>query len=188
MNKPVIAFYPGAGGHRLMNSLLGVDYTAKGITYDNYSQCHLDNRYLYKNFKITVPTSTVLTHCIDIDLIRKIIPNRNIILIESNYKDSLRRHWVLFGKKLKQKDFVNELDNAYTFIRWHDQYYTEYPAAGVADQTINILKNNDDFSNIMRHELDITDKIFDAAWEIYHQYGANAPIIDLYKEMINAKK
>lgn len=193
----IIAFYPGAGGHRLKNKLLGFEYETAGKIYHyngsgpmhpHYLTTDSETNYLTTESEIILDNKIILTHCMNIDVIKKIIPNKKIIQIVADYKASLRRHWVLVGKQLKQHQFENILDNAYTCIKWHDQYYKEYPVTGLADTVINISTSDDDFSTIMKKELNINDQIFDTAWTIFEQYGADAPIIDLYNQHISQRK
>ena len=185
----VISYYPGSGGYRLNNKLLGEEFITPNKIYDFQNISAAQFKYLYNNSKFEDDCKkTILTHCMDIVLIKNIFPNRKVIQIIGDYKKSLLRQWVLMTREFKKEFFENELDNAFMFIRWHDHYYKEYPQQGLADVIVDIDNSTDDFAIIMQNELKLEDQIFEWAWSIYKQYGNNASTITLYKEYINGKK
>ena len=188
MSNLIISFYPGAGGHRLQNKLLNLEFDKPGAIYDVVGVDTPLRKYRYLDNLSTVNTPNdliILTHCMDVNLIKNIFPNRRIIQIVSDYKKSLRRQWTLMSRDFQKENFSNVLDNAFVFIKWHNQYYKNYPIAGQADEIINVNSDLDEFSVIMRNELNLESDIFDLAWDTYHQYGDDAPTITLYEEYIN---
>jgi hypothetical protein len=189
VSESVICYYPGGGGNRLHNKLLGKGYSCPGRIYDYRLATDEQFKYLYKDSNFDNEHSNIiLTHCMDITLIRKLFPARKVIQINSNYKKSLMRQWKLMTRADKQESFENDLDNAFTFIKWHNQYYKEYMPQGLADEIVDVENGTDDFAIIMQTELKLEDKIFELAWQYYDQYGNNAPVITLYKDYINGKK
>jgi hypothetical protein len=92
----IISFYPGAGGSRYLQLLLGKDWTRHGVSYDNTNQQQVDHRYLLRSTTIK-KDGHILTHCINSKLIQSTFPNQEIIFIKSGLKESLRREWALHG-------------------------------------------------------------------------------------------
>lgn len=192
MNNSVICYYPGSGGNRLKNKMQGKEYQTSNVIYDNNDFKDPNKKkfkYLINESKFEKDsTKIILTHCMDLTLVRSIFPNREIIQIVSDYKKSLRRQWEMVTRNYKKEYFENDLDNAYSFIKWHAQYYKEYPLSGLADKTINIDVDVDEFSLTMRTELELKSNMFDLAWDAYCQYGDDAPIIDLYNSQLTIHK
>ena len=197
MSESVICYYPGSGGNRLKNKILGKEYQTPNVIYDipivindDFKEPNKKKfKYLTNESKFEKDsTKIILTHCMDLTLVRSIFPNRLIIQIVGDYQKSLRRQWEMMTRNYKKEYFENDLDNAYSFIKWHAQYYKEYPLSGSADETINIDVNVDEFSLTMQTELELKSDLFDLAWDAYSQYGDDAPIIDLYNNYLTTHK
>jgi hypothetical protein len=110
VNKPtVIAFYPGAGGNRYLRYLTGKEYLTPDITYDNkFTDQKFEFRYLLE--KVKVNQEFILTHCLNYSHINEQLNPKKVIMINSDFKKSLRREWWLNGNNLyKQKvQLVNQ--------------------------------------------------------------------------------
>ena len=180
MSNTVISYYPGAGGHRYKNVLLGRYNNIPGQIYDTGVD-KFNIRYITDdNLELTCDNEILLTHCLNIDLIKSKIPNCNCIQIKSDLHTSLRRAWGKFFINLRRSHFTSDLDSAYTTIVWHHEYYKKYPKTDNA--TIVHIDGDDIFSKMMQQELQYENEIFDTAWQVYTQYGDNAPIIDIERE------
>jgi hypothetical protein len=103
----IIAFYPGGGGNRYLQRMLGNDWNLPRISYDKFNGDQIyENRYF-----LTPPplcgTDYILTHCLNNNKIQKIYPNSCITtFIKSDLQKSLRREWMLHGHQIfidKQK-------------------------------------------------------------------------------------
>ena len=111
----IIAFYPGAGGSRYRQMLLGKDWGKFNISYDNanFDQVY-KNRYLLDG-SFDDNTEHILTHCMNRTLINQLFPGRAIVFIKSNLQQSLRREWMLAGHERfiakKIKNNVSRLEH-----------------------------------------------------------------------------
>lgn len=93
----IIAFYPGTGGNRYLQNLLGNDWTQPYRSYDltNAGQ-QFEHRYLTGN--ITQPDSRyILTHCMNSKKIQQIFPGIPIVFINAELQAGLKREWLLHG-------------------------------------------------------------------------------------------
>jgi hypothetical protein len=78
----------------------------------------------------------------------------------------------------------NFINAAYTAIIWHTELYKKWPLEiSLADQVVDIDNDQTEFASLMRNELNLyNNALFEFAWDIYNNYGPNAPINDLYKQ------
>ena len=175
----VICYYPGSGGHRYKNFLTNQEYTTPSRIYDNNQRDIYNVRHITSDTKIVNCDNTILlTHCMNSHLVKQVIPNSRVIKIAANLKLSLCRGWSKFFKDLKT--FDSELDNAFTTIKWHHKYYAEYMPDNIADELIAVDVDNNLFCHTMRNELNkCNNPTFNWAWDIYTQYGPNAPVLDI---------
>lgn len=93
----IIAFYPGAGGNRYLQRLLGHEWALPNISYDSQTNSQLySHRYL---LDLIPPTHKpyILTHCMNSQKIQQTFPGHQIVCIKSNLKTSLQREWALHG-------------------------------------------------------------------------------------------
>jgi hypothetical protein len=148
----VIAFFPGAGGNRYLQMLLGNDWQHLGISYDfkNHDQ-HFDYRYLLDNVSESDSKYT-LTHCMNSNKIADLFPSREITFIVSDLKQSLKREWMLNGhdrflkKQIKTTPSRLEHYRAYKDDAWPD-VDSEYQLDNLAEY---ILKEvNQDFKHLI---------------------------------------
>lgn len=175
----VICYYPGSGGHRYKNFLTDREYTTPSKIYDNNQKDIYNIRYITNDTKVVNCDKTILlTHCMNSSLINEKIPNSRIIKIVANLQLSLARGWGMFFKDLKQ--FDSDLDNAFTTIKWHHEYYKQYPADIIADELVLVDIDSTTFCQTMRSELtDYSNQTFNQAWEIYSKFGPQAPVLDI---------
>ena len=92
----IIAFYPGAGGNRYLQRLLGNDWTLPHTSYDQINRQQYLHRYLLDH----VPQATsqhILTHCMNSQKIQETFPGHPVVFIKSNLQASLQREWALHG-------------------------------------------------------------------------------------------
>jgi hypothetical protein len=97
-NTTVISFYPGGCGNRYMKYLLGNEFETRGIAYDSsYSDKY---RYLIgvNQPELILHRQYTLTHCLNKDKICQIFGNVPIIVIKSDFKQSLKREWLINGQ------------------------------------------------------------------------------------------
>jgi hypothetical protein len=115
----IIAFYPGGGGNRYLQMLLGNEWSVPKKSYD---RVNTNQKYAHRYLLDSVPAAVqehTLTHCMNS---RKIIENiqcQNIVYIHTNLQQSLRREWMLHGHerfmKKNSKDTVNRIDHYRAF-------------------------------------------------------------------------
>lgn len=122
----VIAFFPGAGGNRYLQMLLGKDWKQQGISYDAKNQEQVfENRYLL-NDVVNCNTEHILTHCMNSLRLRSVFPNRKIVFLKSDLKLSIKREWMLHGHEryIKKQSTVSyprlEHYRAYKSQNWPD--------------------------------------------------------------------
>lgn len=93
----IIAFYPGAGGNRLLQKILNKDWAQPNRIYDNENIEQIyRHRYLLDSLPDT-KSQYILTHCMNSEKIQQMLPNRQIVFIRSDLKQSLQREWALCG-------------------------------------------------------------------------------------------
>ena len=72
---------------------------------------------------------------------------------------------------------------AWSVISWHHEYYDFFRPSIITDDIVTIPDSDSEFSCIMNTELsNYNDDIFEFCWNMFNQYGKNAPIIDLYNQ------
>lgn len=115
----IIAFYPGAGGNRYLQRLLGNDWTQPHTSYDpiNTNQQYA-HRYLLDHVPQT-ESQYILTHCMNSQKIQQTFPGHAIVFIKSNLQISLQREWTLHGHQRFQdrkiKNTVSRLEHYMAF-------------------------------------------------------------------------
>ena len=120
----IIAFYPGAGGNRFLQRLLGNTWTQLHLSYDNTNATQqYKHRYLID--PIPHPNSQhILTHCMNSQKIQQTFPGHPIVFIKSKLQVSLQREWALHGHQRfmnqKIKNTVSRLEhyNAFKSPDW----------------------------------------------------------------------
>jgi hypothetical protein len=93
----IIAFYPGAGGNRYLQKLLGNDWVQPHRSYD---QINTNQQYAHRYLLEHVPPCSIryiLTHCMNSQKIQQIFPGHAMVFIKSNLQTSLQREWALHG-------------------------------------------------------------------------------------------
>ena len=115
----IIAFYPGAGGNRYLQRLLGNDWTHPHTSYDQINTTQqYPHRYL---LDLTPQTDAqhILTHCMNSQKIQQTFPGHSIVFINSNLRASLQREWALHGHlrflNQTQKNSVSRLEHYVAF-------------------------------------------------------------------------
>lgn len=121
----VIAFYPGGGGNRYLQMLLGNSWTKLKTSYDTTNRQKYEYRYLLE----TMPAPSygnVLTHCMNRKKIIKELQCSEITFIKTNLQQSLKREWLLHGYKIymdkKINNNISKLDHYQAFKdhQWPD--------------------------------------------------------------------
>lgn len=169
MDPVVVSYFPGAGGLRFINFLLGQDF--KQIPqrdYHHYNRefldqyLHLDHNY----HKIIYPDShtvidwlagspVIYTHAMSTPLIRALCPGRRIIKIKSNLTTSLSRCWQVWAQfdSLPQWHNATDTTKIETQLNFHWDYYTKTGVDWHCDDLIDIDAGTDEFSVFMRENL-----------------------------------
>jgi hypothetical protein len=115
----IIAFYPGAGGNRYLQHMLGNDWTQPHISYDQINTTQqYGHRYLSDHVSQT-DSQHILTHCMNSQKIQQTLPGHAIVFIKSDLRASLQREWALHGHQRfldrTQKHPVSRLDHYFAF-------------------------------------------------------------------------
>lgn len=177
----VIAFYPGAGGHRYKLFLENRFFAQQG---GNMHQVRMDMQYITNTSETTqkfLPSATYLTHTLNTPNIKRIWPGHEIRKIKGDLKSCLRREWQVEMKHHWAHCSAQEqMGQMFDMIVWHHDYYSTQDWH--SDVLVDLDTDDSEFGNVMRRELDIQDPEFDFAWDCYIQYGAHAPINDLYEQ------
>jgi len=177
----VIAFYPGAGGHRYKLFLENRFFAQLG---GNMHQVPMPMQYITDLSETTQtfdPNGTYLTHALNTPNIKRIWPGHEIRKIKHDLKSCLRREWhVVMRQQWSQQSKKQQVGQMFDMIAWHQDYYKTQDWH--SDLLIDIATDDSKFGQVMRRELDIQDPDFDFAWDCYTQHGALAPIDDLYDQ------
>lgn len=181
----IVSYFPGAGGHRYLRWLAGLDFTSPGITYDStitkFIRC---DSYMLTD-EIQPEDRMMVTHCMNVPHIRSKYPHCDIVQLDMNLHLALRREWVLCNPALceSRAGLHTAIDSAFSTIVWHSSYYKQYPVCVDADtQVISVLSDNTAFGNTMQAEVGrYSNNIFDLAWAAYQDHGPDAPIIDIFE-------
>ena len=175
----VIAFYPGGGGNRYLQKLLNREFKTANISYDSKSTNQLmSHRYLLSDVIDPPRTNYVLTHCMDYAKIRSAFGDADIKMIETDFKKSIRREWMLDGQALYTRRYTeNQRDtivNAYNGIK-----DSSWPMCTCYD---NFLKLPMQYQIEVLNELAITPPELMSAWAVitwhnnyYNQYPVSIP-------------
>ena len=114
----IIAFYPGAGGNRYLQRLLGNDWTQPNTSYDLKTTQLYAHRYLLDPVPQT-ESQCILTHCMNSQKIQQTFPGHAMVFIKSNLRISLQREWALHGHQRFQdrkiKNTVSRLEHYMAF-------------------------------------------------------------------------
>jgi hypothetical protein len=115
----IIAFYPGAGGNRYLQKLLGNDWSQPHTSYD---QINTNQQYAHRYLLDHVPQTEsqyILTHCMNSQKIQQTFPGHAIMFIKSHLQISLQREWALHGHQRFQdrkiKNTVSRLEHYWAF-------------------------------------------------------------------------
>ena len=151
----IIAFYPGSGGNRYYLHTTGKQDFEPQTTYDRILiNQDFNYRYLDLDSVGIDDHQLILTHCVNVPLLRKHFPtHREIILIKSTLDLSLKREWYLEDQH-RNKNMLNKVEHAKAHISYHRKYYAQYPLEVDDDTTIvDINNDNSVFADSMRVEL-----------------------------------
>jgi hypothetical protein len=114
----------------------------------------------------------------DINLITEynVLPDNILAEVEENI--------IKNQKFINPNSVYNFINSAYASIIWHNKVYQQYPIDAGNGKLLDIDTDPGPFAEIMRKELAFHENnvLFNFAWDVYEQYGENAPIINLYKE------
>lgn len=92
----IIAFYPGGGGNRYLQYLLGNEWSTHNRSYDNTAFQLFEHRYLLSSAPPAVKEH-ILTHSMNSEQIGHAFPDQLIVFIKTDLQQSLRREWMLHG-------------------------------------------------------------------------------------------
>lgn len=173
-----IGYFPGSGGNRLRRLILNEMWkTCAGQKLHDYSgsmfEYTTDNRVpkcppldTDRTLSLTDLNQykILISHCMHSPTIKQLFPGRKIIKIYSNFEESLRRWWTVFGK-IQLEKINSNLENT---IRFHLEYYDQF-FDYEADESHWILPNHSDFADFMLKEFKIAqnhpDSLeFDRCW------------------------
>jgi hypothetical protein len=162
-----------------MLSMMGLEYLTPNTIMDPISDKY-NCRYLYRDSVPIIADDIYLqTHCLNLSILKQVFPDRKIIKIKSDNYQSLKRRVLLYNIS----DPIESVDFAYSFIKWHTEYYDNTGIDWVADQLLDINTANIKFAQLMQLELSREYPAFDIALASWMEFGANAPIIDIAKSI-----
>ena len=93
----IIAYYPGAGGNRFLQRMLGNQWSQPDQSYDLTNPGQIpEHRYLTETSQPKSITHT-LTHCMNSAKIQQVFPGQPMVFLKSDLARSLQREWVLHG-------------------------------------------------------------------------------------------
>tara|TARA_R110000868_G_scaffold197080_3_gene443258 strand:- start:390 stop:941 length:552 start_codon:yes stop_codon:yes gene_type:complete len=179
----IVGFYPGSGGHRYKLFLQNQFFGKRGAHMHNDSmpiRYALDTCITTQLFDVN---TIQITHTLNTANIKRLWPGHEIRKIKFDLKPSLCREWEVEMKYHWQPcSQQQQVSHMFDMIVWHQDYYKTQDWD--CDVLIDIATDTTPFGDIMRKELDIKNFWFDFAWDCYENYGAEAPIDDLYKQQL----
>jgi len=168
----IIGFYPGAGGNRYYWYLTGQRNFQPHTTYDHLLQNQYPAyRYLDQNCVGLDDRKVILTHCVNVPLMKQLFPNhKEYIVIFGNLNDCLKREWTL-AEQYRDKNISNKFDHAIKSIAFHHRYYSQYPLDYTGATTvIDINTDHSEFAQQMQQEINSIDNlIFDQACDSFQE-------------------
>ena len=166
----IIAFYPGSGGNRYYLMSQGHTDFNTNQSYDSWLQQNPQYRYIEFDSKKLPDQDLILTHCMNVPLLKQLFPAHAVHIITSDLYASLRREWVL-GGQYRENDMTDPVENAYATLNFHGRYYQEYVVDTTgADLIIDIESGPDTFCTMMQTEIAIASSTeFDQALERFKQ-------------------
>lgn len=178
----IVAFYPGSGGYRYRLFLRNYFFDKHGVHMHHGTPMHIpyasDTSVSTQSFEID---TIQLTHTLSTHHIKRLWPGHEIRKIKFDLKSSLCREWEVEMKyRWKQHTHQEQVAQMFDMIVWHHDYYKTQDWE--CDVLIDIKTDASEFGNVMRRELSVHNSDFDFAWDCYTQYGAQAPINDLYDQ------
>lgn len=178
----IVAFYPGSGGHRYRLFLQNQFFNKHRAHMHHGNLMHIQYAWDTSVATQSFESSTIqLTHTLNTTHIKRLWPDHEIRKIKFDLKSSLRREWEVEMKyHWKQHTQREQVSHMFDMIVWHHDYYKTQDWE--CDVLIDISTDASEFGNVMRRELNIHNSDFDFAWDCYTQYGAHAPITDLYDQ------
>jgi hypothetical protein len=202
----IIAFYPGAGGHRFYQWVQGLREFEQNRRYDELCQTELkqkysdtspytsqpdnqwiNDRYLTADTQVIQhPLPVVFTHCVNYELITHCWPGHELVyFIDADRSKSLRRQWKLFQQFVSTD--AHPVGGPFNTISWHNEYYTQYPWSTGSGITVD-HQEFFEFSTMLQQELDsVVCPEFDFAQQMFDQHGPSAPIQGLYNQQYDNK-
>jgi hypothetical protein len=179
----IIAFYPGAGGHRYKLFLQNLYFQKKS---GSMHWGTMPYQYITDDTVKTTEFSLdeiALSHTLNDEKLKLFFPGHEIIKLKADLKKCLRREWnVVMKERWLDKSEKDQIGQIFDMIAWHHNYYARFPVDWTTETVIDIATDITEFGQVMREQLDIVDPQFDFAWSCYSKFGASAPIIDLYNE------
>jgi hypothetical protein len=177
----IVAFYPGSGGHRYKLFLQNQFFSKRGGNM-HHEPMHIQYAEEHTVATQLFDTDTIqLTHTLNTAIIKRLWPGHEIRKIKFDFKRSLCREWEVEMKyHWNHRTHKEQVAQMFDMIVWHHDYYKTQDWD--CDMLVDISTDTSEFGNVMRKELDLHNLDFDFAWDCYVQYGANAPMDDLYDQ------
>jgi hypothetical protein len=177
----IIAYYPGSGGNRYLQQLLGNEWGQAHKSYDleAVGQIH-QHRYLLEFGATDAPY--VLTHCMNSKRIRQIFSSRPIVFINSGLKESLRRKWIMHEHQKFQsmKKTISRLDH-YKAIQ--DTSWPDMTSEDQLDQLpSSILQEiNIDYARVINDSINVPAPLKQLAQDTVDKINSSYEIITWHR-------
>jgi organic radical activating enzyme len=168
----IIAFYPGSGGNRYVLSLQQPMVFESNQSYDHLlkSQSFV-YRYLDSYTIGLNDQDLILTHCMNVPLLKKHFPAQTeIVVILSNFESSLKREFYL-EDQYRDKNMNDKIEHAMAHFGFHCRYYKQYPVdLHGASQVIDIETDAGSFAEMMQKEINhVTCNPYDQAIALHNK-------------------
>lgn len=137
----IIAFYPGAGGNRYLQRLLGNEWTNPHTSYDLITTGQLySHRYLLDHVPPT-KSQHILTHCMNCQKIQQTFPGHSVVFIKSNLQISLQREWALHGhQRFQDRKIKNTVSRLEHYMAFRAPAWPKIDTEDQIDQLPEIIK------------------------------------------------
>lgn len=212
--KLYIGYFPGAGGNRFRRQVLGLPWQHN--TGDHLHAYHRDQSHVTtdegvpkfpkswvidhpRDFQVTLPIPfddhrfVVISHGMHLPSVRHTFPGRKLIKIYANLRDSLRRWWVVFGKKWSGEMYPTNsvsipvlgdspMTGLEAAIKTHVDYYTRFFDC-CHDHAVYISPGESEFADFMLEDFEKAkqhhDSVeFDEAW---NSIACQGPWVELIR-------
>jgi hypothetical protein len=184
----IIAYYPGAGGNRYLQRVLGNSWDQFNISYDDKNRNQLLlHRYLLDTVSPTLLEHT-LTHCVNSRRIAEVFPGQDIMFIKSDLQASLRREWLLHGhKRFVDRQIKKDVSRLCHYEAIKDPAWPKIDSVEQLDQlpTLILSEVQADYAKVTDQNIDVPGVLESITQDCLDKINSAYEIISWHKDYYN---